>query len=136
MRSVFRIAAACAAIAVLPTQSQAGSVDWPSYNRTLLGERFAPLREIDAETVRRLHVICKFDSGEVTGFESGLVEDGGAIYFSSEHDTYSIGANDCRENWRVHEEFNRPTYSGRRAASRISTAGFFGAPMTGACWLT
>lgn len=105
MRSVFRIAAACAAIAVLPTQSQAGSVDWPSYNRTLLGERFAPLREIDAETVRRLHVICKFDSGEVTGFESGLVEVGGAIYFSSEHDTYSIGANDCRENWRVHEEF-------------------------------
>ena len=37
--------------------------DWPSYNRTLSPERYAPLPEINAETLSKLKVLCTYDTG-------------------------------------------------------------------------
>ena len=41
---------AAAAPSLIPATADAGDGDWPSYNRTLTSERYAPLAEINAET--------------------------------------------------------------------------------------
>lgn len=83
----------------------AGNKDWPSYNRNLTSERFATLDAIDAGNVGRLRVLCSFDTGEQMSFQSGLIEVDGALFATTEHDTFSIDPNTCRQNWRAHGEF-------------------------------
>jgi len=85
--------------------AQAAPVDWPTYNRTLTSERFVPLEEINAHTVGGLKVLCSYDTHETTAFQSGLIQVSGALYFATEHDTFSIDPNTCQEHWRVHEDF-------------------------------
>src|SRR5689334_21801612 len=34
--------------------------DWPTFSRTLAGDRFSPLAEIDRSNVARLAVICRY----------------------------------------------------------------------------
>ena len=81
------------------------AVPWPSYNRTLPSDRFAPIAQIDAKTARHLKVICTYDTKQMNAFQSGLVEVEGALYATTEHDTISLDPNTCRENWRTHEDF-------------------------------
>jgi hypothetical protein len=46
-----------------------------------------------------------------------LVQVNGALYGTTEHDTFSINPDTCRENWRAHEEFpSRPFKSNRGVA--------------------
>jgi PQQ-dependent dehydrogenase (methanol/ethanol family) len=82
-----------------------GEADWPSYNRTLTSERFSPLASIDIKNAHRLKVTCTYDTGQTTAFESGLVQINGALLATTEHDTFSIDPDSCKERWRVHEDF-------------------------------
>jgi alcohol dehydrogenase (cytochrome c) len=84
---------------------QAAPVEWPGYNRTLTSERFVPLQEISAQTVKGLKVLCAYDTHETTIFQSGLLQVNGSLYWTTEHDTFSVDPNTCREKWRAHEEF-------------------------------
>jgi len=86
-------------------QAAAAFKDWPSYNNTLTSERFSTLDAIDAKNVAGLKVLCSFDTGEQTSFQTGLVEVDGALFGTTEHDTFSIDANNCKQNWRAHAEF-------------------------------
>jgi alcohol dehydrogenase (cytochrome c) len=79
--------------------------DWRSYNNTLTSERYATLDAIDSKNVAGLKVLCSFDTGEQTSFQSGLIEVDGALFATTEHDTISIDANNCKQNWRAHAEF-------------------------------
>ena len=85
---------------------------WPSYNKTLTSDRFSSLNEIDRENVGRLKVLCTYDTGQYTGFNSGLVMVGGALLFATEYDTFSIDPTTCRENWRKHEDYAPATSEG------------------------
>jgi PQQ-dependent dehydrogenase (methanol/ethanol family) len=80
-------------------------VSWPSYNRTLTSERFSPLSAITADNAKALKVACSFDTGETTAFQSGLVQVDGALFATTEHDTFSINPDTCALSWRVHEDF-------------------------------
>jgi alcohol dehydrogenase (cytochrome c) len=91
--------AATAGAAAAPPQ------DWPSYNRTLTSERFVPLAQITPANVTDLKTICSYDTQEVVSFQTGILEIGGALYFTTEHDTFSVDANTCKQNWRSHENF-------------------------------
>src|SRR5882724_3536023 len=84
---------------------QAAPVEWPGYNRTLTSERFVPLQQISAQTVKGLKVLCAYDTHETTAFQSGLLEVNGSLYWTTEHDTFSVDPNNCQEKWRAHEEF-------------------------------
>jgi glucose dehydrogenase len=97
-------AVAFATLATTAIQAQS-STDWPSYNRTLTSERFSSLSAISSANAARLKVVCSFDTGETTAFQSGLVQVNGALFATTEHDTFSIDPNTCKENWRVHEDF-------------------------------
>jgi alcohol dehydrogenase (cytochrome c) len=94
------------AAVVLTAFASAASVDWPSYNRTLTSERYAPLDAINTSTISGLEILCTYDTKEITGFQTGLVQVNGGLYGTTEHDTFSINPDTCRQNWHVHEEFH------------------------------
>src|SRR6201988_2256044 len=62
--------------------------DWPSYNKTLTSDRFSALNEINRENVGRLQVLCTYDTGIYTGFNSGILAVNGALLFSTQYDTF------------------------------------------------
>jgi PQQ-dependent dehydrogenase (methanol/ethanol family) len=104
-------------------QAQAGS-DWPSYNRTLTSERFSPLSALNKSNASRLEEVCRFDTGETTAFQSGLVEVGGALFATTEHDTFSINPDTCKLNWRAHEAFE-DSYLGAQRGVAIADGRVF-----------
>jgi len=79
--------------------------DWPSYNKTLTSNRFSRLSQINRDTVGRLKVLCVYDTGQYTGFTSGLIEVNGALIGTTAFDIFSLDPADCRQNWRTHEDY-------------------------------
>src|SRR5215813_3245376 len=55
--------------------------DWPSYNKTLTSNRFSQLSQINRTNAGKLRVLCTYDTGQYTGFNSGLLEVDGALIF-------------------------------------------------------
>jgi len=88
------------------------SKDWSSYNKTLTSNRFSSLDEINRSTVAGMRVLCTFDTGVHTGFNTGLLEVDGRLLFASEYDTFAIDANDCHLLWRAHESYTPATPQG------------------------
>jgi alcohol dehydrogenase (cytochrome c) len=64
--------------AVAPSPN-ATAGDWPSYNKTLTSERYSELTEINSKNVGKLKVLCTYDLGQYTAFESGLIMVDGAL---------------------------------------------------------
>ncbi len=86
--------------------------DWPSYNKTLSSRRFSRLNQIDTSNAGNLTVLCTYDTGQYTGFTSGLLDIGGALIFTTEYDIFSIDPASCHQNWRTHEDYNPATPQG------------------------
>jgi hypothetical protein len=99
--------------------------DWPNYNRTVMSERFSPLSAINTTNADKLKVVCSFDTGETTAFQSGLVQINGAIFATTEHDTFALDADSCKLNWHAREF---PRQLPRRPAWRSRIAASFAAP--------
>src|SRR5271169_3614826 len=93
-----------AALITAAASAFAGPKDWPSYNRTLTSDRYATIETIDNTNVAGLKVLCSFDTGEQMSFQSGLVQVDGALFATTDRDTISIDPNNCKQNWRSHEE--------------------------------
>jgi alcohol dehydrogenase (cytochrome c) len=66
--------------------------DWPEFNRTLAGDRFSPLAEINRANVSRLGVVCSYKLPEVTALQTGPIVVGGAMYFTTDTISYAIDA--------------------------------------------
>lgn len=105
MRSEFALAGATAVLVLMSSTVRAANTDWPSYNRTLTSDRYAALEAIDNKNVTGLKVHCTFDTGEQVSFQTGLIQVDGALFATTEHDTFSIDPNNCKQNWRSHEDF-------------------------------
>lgn len=95
----------------MPPQSAVAG-DWPSYNKTLISDRYAGLAQINTQNVRKLKVLCTFDTGQYTGFTSGLIEVNGALIGTTEYDIFSLDPANCHLNWRTHEEYKPGTLQG------------------------
>src|SRR5207237_8529531 len=74
--------------------------DWPAFNRTLAGDRFSPLAEIDRSNVNRLGVVCRYALPEVTALQTGPIVVGGTMYFTTDTISYAIDAGTCTERWK------------------------------------
>src|SRR4051794_1322445 len=85
--------------AVAPAQTVVPG-DWPTFNRTLAGDRFSPLAEIDRSNVARLAVVCRYQLPEVTALQTGPIVIAGTLYFTTDTITYAIDAATCSERWR------------------------------------
>ena len=70
-----------ASTASAPPQAAHGGTegDWPSYNKTLTSNRFSQLNQINKTNADKLKVLCTYDTGQYTGFNSGLLEVNGAL---------------------------------------------------------
>jgi glucose dehydrogenase len=79
--------------------------DWPNYNKTLTSNRFSQLSQINKTNADKLKVLCTYDTGQYTGFNSGLLKVNGALIFVTAFDIFSIDPSTCRENWRTHEDY-------------------------------
>jgi alcohol dehydrogenase (cytochrome c) len=74
--------------------------DWPSYNRTLAGDRFSPLAELHRGNVARLKQLCTYMLPEVTSLQTGPLVVGGTMYFTTDTISYAIDAATCAERWK------------------------------------
>ncbi len=98
--------------AALANATNPGEQDWPSYNKTLTSDRFSALNLITPANAKNLKVLCTYDTGQYTGFNTGLLEVEGALIFTTEYDIFSINPNDCSQNWRIHEDYQPATPQG------------------------
>ncbi|HET7569812.1 MAG TPA: PQQ-binding-like beta-propeller repeat protein [Gammaproteobacteria bacterium] len=87
------------------------SSDWATYNRTLTGDRYSPLTQINASNVKSLRRVCAFQISKPVNMQSGPLEIGGTIYFTTLEHTYAIDATDCRLRWNhVYHLARRPPF--------------------------
>jgi alcohol dehydrogenase (cytochrome c) len=115
------------ALASAPVGAGKAEGDWPSYNKTLTSDRFSDLNQINRTNAGKLKVLCTYDTGEHTGFNSGLLEVDGALVFATEFDLFSIDPSTCKENWRAHESYKPATPQGvNRGAAYMDGALFRG----------
>jgi alcohol dehydrogenase (cytochrome c) len=90
---------------LLPLAASAASQDWPTYNGRLTSARYAELDAINTHNVKNLKVLCSYDTGEKSSFQTGVIQVDGALFGTTEKDIFSIDPNTCKENWRQHEVF-------------------------------
>ena len=74
---------------------------WPSYNRTLDGQRFSPLNQITTQNVAQLKPVCEFGMGEEGGFQTGPVVIGDTMFLTTAHTTVAMNATSCALIWRT-----------------------------------
>jgi PQQ-dependent dehydrogenase (methanol/ethanol family) len=130
MTTTFSLRADCAALALsalcgcahpsAPPPSNAvpnlPAGDWPAYNRTLAGDRFSPLAEIDRSNVSTMRQMCVYTLPEVAALQAGPVVMGGTMYWATDTITYAIDAGSCAERW--HRARHVPTAGGGPAVNR------------------
>ena len=100
-RSILIIGMGMAVVLANTLPADAAEANWPSYNRTLTSERFSSLDEINTKNAAGLKTVCVYDTKQETGFQTGLVQVDGALFATTEQDTFSIDPNTCKENWRT-----------------------------------
>jgi hypothetical protein len=54
-----------------PAGAQIPDGDWLTYNRSLAGDRFSPLKEINRSNVAQLKAICTYTLPEVSSLQTG-----------------------------------------------------------------
>jgi alcohol dehydrogenase (cytochrome c) len=75
--------------------------DWPTYNRTLAGDRFSPLDEIDRGNVARLQGVCTYTLPDAFALQTGPIVIAGTMYFTTDTRSFAIDAASCTEKWQV-----------------------------------
>ena len=83
--------------------------DWPGYNRTLAGDRFSPLAEINASNVAGLRTICSYTLPEVTSLQTGPIVVNGTMFFTTDTISYAIDASSCAEKWKTVRHSETPS---------------------------
>ncbi|HXS28395.1 MAG TPA: PQQ-binding-like beta-propeller repeat protein, partial [Steroidobacteraceae bacterium] len=78
---------------------QPGS-DWETYNKSLEGQRYSPLSEINASNAANLAEVCRAPLAPRGSLESGLVVVGDALFVTTLADTFAIDPVTCRIKWR------------------------------------
>jgi alcohol dehydrogenase (cytochrome c) len=82
-----------------PVSWQPGS-DWEAYNKSLDGQRYSPLTEIDAANAAGLIEVCRARVAAHGSLEAGLVVIGDALFATTATDTLAIDPVNCRLKWQ------------------------------------
>src|SRR5579864_6349736 len=89
--------------------AQVADADWLTYNRTLPGDRFSPLKEINRSNVSQLKSLCTYTLPEVSSLQTGPLVVDGTMYFTTDEGSYAIDASTCAEKWKPHRHSNTPS---------------------------
>lgn len=96
------LAAPCAAFAQnfpAPPPAIAGA-DWEGYNKTLDGQRFSPLGEINTTNAANLAEVCRVRVAPRGSLQSGLVVIDDSLFATTPTETFSIDPVTCRIKWQ------------------------------------
>ena len=108
------------AVSVVSARQAASVVtDWPSYNRTLTSERYAPLDQINKSNVARLKPLCVYDFNVDTSFQTGPIVIGQTMYATTDREIVAIDAQTCQQKWRVKEDGASPGLRVNRGAAYL-----------------
>src|SRR5581483_6923077 len=97
----FTFAAACHHGTPVSPAERVPAGDWPSYARTVAGDRFSPLAQIDRANVGGLQQVCTYELPDVAALQTGPLVVAGTMYFTTDTISYAIDGATCREKWRV-----------------------------------
>ena len=134
VNAAWKAAGAPAAASISPAPSEG---DWPSYNKTLTSNRFSQLNQINSKNADKLKVLCTYDTGQYTGFNSGLArgERRADLRRPNTTSSRSIRPPATRTGGRM-KTTRRPRRKASTAAPPIWTACCFAERRTAACWPT
>lgn len=94
------IATGACTIATSTAMAQS-EANWPAYNRTVAGDRFSPLKDIDRSNVASLARKCEYSLAEPSSFQTGPLAIDGTLFFTSPGGSFAIDAETCKERWHV-----------------------------------
>jgi glucose dehydrogenase len=93
----------------MSSSAQVADANWAAYNRTLAGDRFSPLKEINRSNVAKLKAICTYTLPEVSSLQTGPLVIDGTMYFTTDEGSYAIDASTCAEKWKQHRHSDTPS---------------------------
>src|SRR5262245_16835699 len=97
------LAAPLPVFAAAPTfQAQAPldvGADWEGYNKTLEGQRYSTLGQINASNAASLVEVCRVRLAPRGSLQSGLVVIDDSMYVTTPTETFSLDPVTCRIKW-------------------------------------
>jgi len=78
---------------------QPAAGDWLTFNRTLAGDRYSPLDQINTGNAQRLKVACIYQAGELGSFETSPIVYQGRMYVTTAHKVAALDATTCAPIW-------------------------------------
>lgn len=94
--------------AVLPASGNApddaqllrvADADWLTFNRTLAGDRYSPLAQINTGNAHLLQVQCIAQLGELGSFETSPIVFEGQMFVTTAHKVLALNAATCAVKW-------------------------------------
>jgi alcohol dehydrogenase (cytochrome c) len=94
-----------AALVALPSAAQQVSpsppgADWEGYNKSLQGQRFSPLTEIDSSNASSLIEVCRVPVARLGSLQSGLVVIADTLFVTTPTETIAMDAVTCKIRWQ------------------------------------
>jgi len=81
-------------------QARSAGGDWLYHTGEYGGSRYSSLRQITADNVAGLGVVCRYAMGEQSNFQTGPIVHAGTMYVTTVHQTAAIDAATCAERWK------------------------------------
>ena len=91
--------AACAYAVDRPAEFIPGG-DWAGYNKTLDGQRYSPLKQINRDTVGTLTEVCRLEVARKGSFQAGPLIVENTMYVTAEEQTLALDPANCAIRWR------------------------------------
>lgn len=83
--------------------------EWRSYNKSLDGQRFSLLRQINSANAGSLEEICRTRLADQGSFQAGLLVIGGVMYATTPTDTIALNPVNCETIWRHRYDSENPS---------------------------
>lgn len=82
--------------------------DWAYYNKTLDGQRYSPLTQINVRNASTLVEVCRLKVSDQGSFQAGLIIVGDTLFATQANDTIALDAATCAVKWRHHYRRSQP----------------------------
>lgn len=74
--------------------------EWRSYNKTLDGQRYSPLTQINTDNAHELAEVCRLKVDDGGSFQAGLIVVNDVMYATTSTDTLAMDPTTCKTLWR------------------------------------
>ena len=74
--------------------------DWLYHTHDYSGSRYVALDQINVQNAGRLRVVCAYQLGEESNFQTGPIVYQGTMYVTTARSTVALDATTCRQKWR------------------------------------